>query len=80
MKETGTRIRLKRLEKNYSPEYMAAALKLSPAAYAKLESNPAKMTLNMLCRIAELLEVSLLEFFRDPGGPYTPSPFCSADQ
>jgi transcriptional regulator with XRE-family HTH domain len=55
---TGDKIRIQRLTKNYSQEYMAFMLDISQAAYSKLERNETELSLKRIYAIAEILEIS----------------------
>lgn len=58
MTTTGEKIRIQRLMKNYSQEYMAFALSISQAAYSNLERDSTKLSLDRVYEIAEILEIS----------------------
>jgi transcriptional regulator with XRE-family HTH domain len=58
MATTGEKIRIQRLTKNYSQEYMAFALSISQAAYSNLERDGTKLSLDRIYEIAEILEIS----------------------
>jgi transcriptional regulator with XRE-family HTH domain len=58
MDSTGEKIRIQRLTKNYSQEYMAFALEISQPAYSNLERNGTKLSLDRIFEIAEILEIS----------------------
>ena len=58
MNDVGEKIRLQRLTKRYSQEYMAFALEISQAAYSKIECGETKLTLDRIYEIAEILEIS----------------------
>ena len=59
------RISKARQLKGYKPEIMAIELNISRAAYYNIESGKTKITLQRLCQIAEILEVSLLSLIED---------------
>ncbi|MBE7178481.1 MAG: helix-turn-helix transcriptional regulator [Mucilaginibacter polytrichastri] len=66
MKHIGEKIRMKRLSKNYSQEYMAFNLEISQAAYSKLERGETEISVSRTYEIAELLECSPQEFMPKP--------------
>ncbi|NEM98357.1 helix-turn-helix domain-containing protein [Pontibacter burrus] len=51
-------IRLHRLSKNYTQEYMAFRLGISQKAYSKLEAGITKLTVERLLEIASILELN----------------------
>lgn len=58
MRDVGSKIRTKRLEKQVSEQEMAALLCMSMERYQGLEADASKMTLHMLLAIAEKLVVA----------------------
>lgn len=58
------KIRLKRLEKNFSQDYLASKIGISQSYYARIESGKNALTLVNLLKIAEDLEVSPKKFFQ----------------
>lgn len=58
MELIGEKIRIQRLTKKYSQEYMAWSLDISQAAYSKLERDETEMTIPRIYAIAEILEIS----------------------
>ncbi len=58
-----TKIRSKRLEKNYSQAYLASRLKISQSYYAKIENGITKLTIDELIEISEILNIDLSELF-----------------
>jgi transcriptional regulator with XRE-family HTH domain len=66
MENIGEKIRIQRLIKNYSQEYMAFALDISQAAYSNIERNETKITLERVFEIAEILEISPFELMPKP--------------
>jgi transcriptional regulator with XRE-family HTH domain len=59
MQETlGNKIRIQRLIKSYSQEYMAFMLEISQPAYSKIERDETKPNLDRIYEIAEILEIS----------------------
>ena len=62
----GDEIRIRRLTKGYSQEYMSYALDISQAAYSKLERNETEMSITRIYQIAEILEVSPFELLPKP--------------
>ncbi|MEH6658845.1 helix-turn-helix transcriptional regulator [Leeuwenhoekiella marinoflava] len=59
-----SQIKKLRGHKGYSQDYMAYELDISQAAYAKLEKNETKLTVDRLFRISEILETSIYELLR----------------
>jgi transcriptional regulator with XRE-family HTH domain len=66
METIGDKIRILRLTKNYSQEYMAFMLEISQAAYSKLERNETEFTVPRIYAIAEILEVSPFKLMPPP--------------
>jgi transcriptional regulator with XRE-family HTH domain len=66
MGNIGEKIRIHRLTKSYSQEYMAFMLDISQAAYSNLERNETEITIKRIYEIAEILEVSPFEFMPKP--------------
>lgn len=66
MNDVGEKIRLQRLTKKYSQEYMAFSLDISQAAYSKIECGETKLTLDRIYEIAEILEISPFTFMPKP--------------
>ncbi|HEY4195930.1 MAG TPA: helix-turn-helix transcriptional regulator, partial [Mucilaginibacter sp.] len=62
----GEKIRVRRLTKNYSQEYMAFMLEISQAAYSKLERDETNISLRRIYEIAEILEMSPFELMPKP--------------
>jgi transcriptional regulator with XRE-family HTH domain len=60
------RIRLIRSQKQISQEYMASQLGLDTSSYHRLEKGICPLSVSRLERIAELLNVPLLELIQDP--------------
>jgi transcriptional regulator with XRE-family HTH domain len=52
-------IRLIRLTKGYSQEYMALMLNISQNAYCKIESGKTELKVNRVYEIAEILEIPI---------------------
>lgn len=59
---TLTKLRILRLERNYSQEYIASKLHLSQSYYAKIESGKAELTVRLLFEILQILEIDALDF------------------
>lgn len=55
----GERIRIHRMIKNYSQEYMAFMLEISQPAYSNIERGITVLTIPRLYEIAEVLEMSV---------------------
>jgi transcriptional regulator with XRE-family HTH domain len=66
MNGIGDKIRIRRLMKSYSQEYMAFMLDISQAAYSNLERNETEMTIKRVFEIAEILEMSPFELMPKP--------------
>lgn len=58
MKDVGEKIRLQRLTKKYSQEYMAFMLNISQAAYSKIERDETELTVKRIFEIGEILEIN----------------------
>jgi transcriptional regulator with XRE-family HTH domain len=54
-------IRSKRVELNYTQEYLAAKLNISQNAYSKIELGYTKITVERLFQIADILEINVVE-------------------
>jgi transcriptional regulator with XRE-family HTH domain len=61
----GEKIRLIRISKGYSQEYMAFMLNISQGTYSKLEKDSIEITIQRLLSIAEILEVNITELLPD---------------
>jgi transcriptional regulator with XRE-family HTH domain len=66
MNKIGEKIRIQRLTKSYSQEYMAFLLDISQAAYSKVERDETEITLKRVYEIAEILEISAFELMPKP--------------
>jgi transcriptional regulator with XRE-family HTH domain len=60
--DLGNKIKSYRVLKNLSPEQVAERLDISAKTYRKYESNENSPNLNMLERLAEILDQSVLDF------------------
>ncbi len=60
-KKLGSRIKELRSAKKYTQEYMASVLSMSRQKYARIESGDSGITLDILAKIAELLEISVID-------------------
>jgi transcriptional regulator with XRE-family HTH domain len=58
----GNEIRIQRVIKGYSQEYMANRLEISQNAYSKLERNETELSVKRLLQIASILEVQATQF------------------
>lgn len=58
MNDVGEKIRIQRLTKKYSQEYMAFMLEISQAAYSKIERDETELTIKRIYEIAEILEIN----------------------
>ncbi len=65
-KVIGDRIRLFRQSKNRSQENMAFDLNISIGAYSNIERGKTNITVTRLAQIAEILDVNITDFFREP--------------
>jgi len=66
MKGVGEKIRIQRLTRNYSQEYMAWSLNISQAAYSNIERGETDITVTRIFEIAEILEISAFELMPRP--------------
>lgn len=57
------KVKIARKEKGYSHENMAAELNISQAAYTNIEKNDAKLSVERLLKISEILEKPTYYFF-----------------
>lgn len=57
--QLGNALRIQRVIKGYTQEYMAERLKLSQNSYSKLERGLTSLTVSRLYQIAEILEISV---------------------
>lgn len=53
------RIRIQRMIKGYSQEYMASRMGISQNAYSKLERGETELTVRRFYEIAEILEIPI---------------------
>jgi len=60
-------LRAKRLSRNYTQEYMADRLGISQKGYSKLENHETRITVDILQRIAEILDYPVHAFFEEKG-------------
>lgn len=63
---TGEKIRIQRLARNLSQEYMAFMLEISQAAYSKVERDETTLSLKRIYAIAEILKMSPFELMPKP--------------
>ncbi|MFD0764522.1 helix-turn-helix domain-containing protein [Mucilaginibacter lutimaris] len=66
MQSIGEKIRIRRIIKGYSQEYMAFMLEISQAAYSNLERDETEMTIRRVYEIAEIFEISPYELMPKP--------------
>lgn len=66
MKGIGEKIRIQRLTKNFSQEYMAFMLDISQPAYSKLERDETEISIIRVYAIAEILEINAFELMPKP--------------
>ncbi len=64
-KTINEKIRLLRLEKNYSQEYVAAQLELSQSYYGRIENGKRTISVDCLMKILTVLDVDYNTFFND---------------
>jgi transcriptional regulator with XRE-family HTH domain len=57
----GEKIRLCRLQRGYSQEFMAFSLNISQNAYSKIEREQTELTVKRLYEIAGLLKISAVD-------------------
>lgn len=57
-------IRLARIEKNHTQEFIATKLNLTQSYYAKIEGGNAKLTLDMFLQLLDILELDCVDFFK----------------
>lgn len=62
----GELIRIQRVIRGYSQEYMAFQLEISQPAYSKIERNESEITVIRVYEIAEILEISPFEIMPKP--------------
>lgn len=55
-------LRLLRLEKKYSQEYMSSQLEISQSSYGRIENGKIPLNVKMLFQILVLLEVDFVSF------------------
>ncbi|MXV49937.1 helix-turn-helix domain-containing protein [Pedobacter sp. HMF7647] len=65
-KDIGEKIRIQRVIKQYSQEYVANCMDISQAAYSKIERGETELSVERLYEIAEILEVSPFTFLPKP--------------
>lgn len=58
-------IRLTRLEKKLSQEYVASKLNFTQSYYAKMENGEADISLRNLMLLLDILEIDPIDFFKD---------------
>lgn len=59
--QLGNSIRIQRVIKGYSQEYMASRLNISQNAYSKLEREETELSVKRVYEIAEILELSVYQ-------------------
>ena len=64
-KDIGYRIRKLREGKDYTQDNMAGELGITAGAYAKIERGETDASITRLMRIAEILEVDIITFFKE---------------
>jgi transcriptional regulator with XRE-family HTH domain len=58
-------IRLARIERNHSQEFIATKLNLTQSYYAKIERGSAKLTIELFFRLLDILEIDYVAFFKE---------------
>lgn len=64
-KKINEKIRLLRLEKNYSQEYVAAQLELSQSYYGRIENGKRTISVDCLMKILSVFDVDYNTFFNE---------------
>lgn len=64
-KTINDKIRLLRLEKGFSQEYVARQLELSQSYYGRIETGKRTISLDLLMKILSILDVDQITFFND---------------
>ncbi len=59
------RLRLIRLENDFSNEYVANYLEIHRETYRKYEKNPKNMSIDLLCKLLDLYQINLLIFLNE---------------
>ncbi len=57
-------IRLARIERNRTQEFIATKLNLTQSYYAKIERGNAKLTLDLFLQLLDILEIDHMDFFK----------------
>lgn len=60
------RLKLRRIEKNYSQDYIAHKLGITQKAYSKIEAGSTELTVKRLIQIASILDLCVAEIFLTP--------------
>ncbi|MFC5284488.1 helix-turn-helix domain-containing protein [Pedobacter alpinus] len=63
---TGEKIRIQRVIKGYSQEYMSFMLSISQSTYSKMESEQVEITVQRLFEVAEILKVEITSLLPEP--------------
>lgn len=58
-------IRLARIEKNHTQEFIAARLNLTQSYYAKIERGNAKLTIELFFKLLDILDLDYVAFFKE---------------
>lgn len=56
-------IRIKRLEKNYSQEYISSKINISQSNYTRIENGKTALKIEILQKILAVLEIDFFDFF-----------------
>lgn len=64
-KTINEKIRLLRLEKSFSQEYVAAMLDISQSYYGRIENGKRTISIDCLMKILSVLDVDHISFFND---------------
>ncbi|WP_291136964.1 helix-turn-helix domain-containing protein [Flavobacterium sp. UBA7663] len=57
-----TKIKILRLEKNFTQDYLAEQLNISQSYYAKIENGKKEMSIKMFFDVLKILEVDIVSF------------------
>lgn len=57
-----TKIKILRLEKNFTQDYLAEQLNISQSYYAKIENGKKEMSIKMFFDVLKVLEVDIVSF------------------
>lgn len=69
MDNIGAKLKRKREEKNYSQEYVAEQLDVSPSTVSRVESDAGNVKLCIIEKYCKVLEMSIAELFAGDASP-----------